>query len=90
MIYVIACLEGSSFFAIILSFKEGESDYRTLKVVHDGSIAAQSDNMLIYTISNRRHLLLEWMSDNAGYKTTEVDDLHPGETVEKKFTFGIL
>ena len=68
-----------------LSFEEGESGYKALKVALDGSIAAQSDNVIIYATSNRRHLLPEKMSDNASYKY-EGDDLHPGETVEEKIS----
>lgn len=69
-----------------LSFEEGESGYKALKVALDGSISAQSDNVLIYATSNRRHLLPERMSDNASYKTDDNGDLHPGETVEEKIS----
>ena len=69
-----------------LSFEEGEAGYKALKVALDGSIAAQSDNVLIYATSNRRHLMPEKMSDNAGYKHGEDGDLHPGETVEEKIS----
>lgn len=69
-----------------LSFEEGESGYKALKVALDGSVAAQSDNVLIYATSNRRHLLPERMSDNASYVHTEDGDLHPGETVEEKIS----
>jgi len=69
-----------------LSFEEGEAGYKALKVALDGSIAAQSDNVLIYATSNRRHLLPEKMSDNAGYTHGEDGDLHPGETVEEKIS----
>ncbi|RQO34908.1 AAA family ATPase [Herminiimonas sp. KBW02] len=69
-----------------LSFEEGEGGYKALKVALDGSISAQSDNVLIYATSNRRHLLPERMSDNAGYKTDDNGDLHPGETVEEKIS----
>ncbi len=48
-----------------LSFEEGEASYKALKVALDGSIAAQSENVLIYATSNRRHLMPEKMSDNA-------------------------
>jgi predicted AAA+ superfamily ATPase len=57
-----------------------------LKVALDGSIATQSDNVLIYATSNRRHLLAERMSDNTSYVHTEDGDLHPGETVEEKIS----
>ena len=69
-----------------LSFEDGESGYKALKVALDGSIAAQSDNVLIYATSNRRHLMPERMSDNATYVHTEDGDLHPGETVEEKIS----
>jgi predicted AAA+ superfamily ATPase len=69
-----------------LSFEEGEAGYKALKVALDGSVAAQSDNVLIYATSNRRHLLPEKMSDNAGASYTDDGDLHPGETVEEKIS----
>jgi predicted AAA+ superfamily ATPase len=69
-----------------LSFEEGESGYKALKVALDGSVAAQSDNVLIYATSNRRHLMPERMSDNTSYQHDEDGDLHPGETVEEKIS----
>ncbi|NHZ88134.1 DUF815 domain-containing protein [Massilia sp. CCM 8733] len=69
-----------------LSFEEGEAGYKALKVALDGSIAAQSDNVLIYATSNRRHLLPEKTSDNASYKHGADGDLHPGETVEERIS----
>ena len=69
-----------------LSFEEGESGYKALKVALDGGISAQSDNVLIYATSNRRHLMPERMSDNASYTHGGDGDLHPGETVEEKIS----
>lgn len=69
-----------------LSFEEGERGYKALKVALDGSIATQSDNVLIYATSNRRHLLPEKMSDNTSTTHTDDGDLHPGETVEEKIS----
>jgi len=69
-----------------LSFEEGEGGYKALKVALDGSITAQSDNVLIYATSNRRHLMPERMSDNTSYRHDEDGDLHPGETVEEKIS----
>lgn len=69
-----------------LSFEEGEASYKALKVALDGSISAQSDNVLIYATSNRRHLMPEKMSDNATYTHDEDGDLHPSETVEEKIS----
>src|SRR5258706_14245656 len=43
-----------------LSFELSEAaGYKALKVVLDGSIAATSENLLIYATSNRRHLMPE-------------------------------
>ncbi|MBB3119275.1 ATP-binding protein [Pseudoduganella violacea] len=69
-----------------LSFEEGESGYKALKVALDGSVSAQSDNVLIYATSNRRHLMPERMSENTSYRSDENGDLHPGETVEEKIS----
>ncbi|WP_322106090.1 ATP-binding protein [Paraburkholderia sp. J41] len=69
-----------------LSFEDGESGYKALKVALDGSVAAQSDNVLIYATSNRRHLLPEYMSDNESYKHTSDGEIHPGEVVEEKIS----
>ncbi|MBT0569400.1 ATP-binding protein [Curvibacter sp. CHRR-16] len=67
-----------------LSFEEGESGYKALKSVLDGSIAAASPNVLIYATSNRRHLLPEYMSENLTYTHTPEGEVHPGEVVEEK------
>ena len=69
-----------------LSFEEGESGYKSLKSALDGSVAAQSDNVLIYATSNRRHLLPEYMKDNETYRHTDDGEIHPGEVVEEKIS----
>ena len=69
-----------------LSFEEGEPGYKALKVALDGSIAAQSDNVLIYATSNRRHLMPEYMRENLQYKHQEDGEIHPGETSEEKIS----
>lgn len=67
-----------------LSFEEGESGYKALKSILDGSVAAASPNVLIYATSNRRHLLPEYMKDNLGTTPSESGEIHPGEVVEEK------
>jgi predicted AAA+ superfamily ATPase len=69
-----------------LSFEDGESGYKALKVALDGSVAAQSDNVVIYATSNRRHLLPEYMSDNESYRHTADGEIHPGEVIEEKIS----
>ncbi len=69
-----------------LSFEEGESSYKALKAVLDGSIAAPSENLLIYATSNRRHLMPEYMRENLDAKYQDDGEIHPGETVEEKIS----
>ena len=69
-----------------LSFEEGEAGYKALKSVLDGSVAAQSDNVLVYATSNRRHLMPEYMKENLSARHQEDGEIHPGETVEEKIS----
>jgi len=69
-----------------LSFEEGESGYKALKSVLDGSAASAGTNVLIYATSNRRHLMPEYMSENLQAKHQADGEVHPGETVEEKIS----
>ena len=69
-----------------MSFDAGETQYKALKSVLDGSVAATSSNVLVYATSNRRHLLPETMRDNQSYQHTPDGELHPGEAVEEKIS----
>jgi len=69
-----------------LSFDEGEPGYKALKSVLDGSVAATSENLVIYATSNRRHLLPEYMKENLTYTHTDDGEVHPGEVVEEKIS----
>ena len=66
-----------------LSFEADESGFKALKVVLDGSVAAASENCLIYATSNRRHLMPEYMGENLEYKHVG-EEIHPGEASEEK------
>ncbi len=75
-----------------LTFDAGEAGYKALKVVLDGSIAATSDNVLVYATSNRRHLMPEYMAENL--ETQHMgEEIRPGDTTEEKISlserFGI-
>ncbi len=68
-----------------LSFEAAESAYKALKVVLDGSVAAATDNVLVYATSNRRHLMPEFMAENL--ETRHVgEEIHPGEAIEEKIS----
>jgi hypothetical protein len=68
-----------------LSFDAGEPGFKALKVVLDGSIAAATDNCVIYATSNRRHLMPEYMQENLDYKHVG-EEIHPSETSEEKIS----
>ena len=68
-----------------LSFDANESGFKALKVVLDGSIAAATDNCIIYATSNRRHLMPEYMQENLDYKHVG-EEIHPSETSEEKIS----
>jgi len=68
-----------------LSFEASEAGYKALKVALDGSVAATSDNVLIYATSNRRHLMPEFMQENLEYHRVG-EEIHPGETSEEKIS----
>ena len=87
--YIIDLVEGRPERFIIfcddLSFEAGETAYKALKSVLDGSVAAAPDNVLIYATSNRRHLMPEYFSENLETKYIG-DEIHPGETTEEKIS----
>ena len=66
-----------------LSFSEGEPEYRELKAMLEGGIAARPENVLIYATSNRRHLMPRQVSENQ-YPQSDEDELYPRETTEEK------
>ncbi len=66
-----------------LSFEVGDAGYKALKVVLDGSMAATSDNILVYATSNRRHLLPEFIAESL--ETQHLGgEVRPGDSVEEK------
>lgn len=69
-----------------LSFDARDEGYKALKSILDGAIAAATENVVVYATSNRRHLMPEYQSDNAGYVMSEGGELHPGEAVEEKIS----
>lgn len=68
-----------------LSFESGDSLYKPLKSVLEGSIELPPDNVVFYATSNRRHLLPEHMRDNLD--TLLVDgEVHYSDTIEEKIS----
>jgi uncharacterized protein len=70
-----------------LSFEEGEGAYKAMKSALDGSIAGQTDNVLIYATSNRKHLMPEYHTENHTHNGRGDDgEIHPGDVVEEKIS----
>jgi uncharacterized protein len=68
-----------------LSFESDDASYKELKSALEGSMFKASANVLIYATSNRRHLLPEYMADNAQAQMVQ-GELHQGEAVEEKIS----
>ena len=68
-----------------LSFEADDASYKALKSALEGSVFTQSDNVLVYATSNRRHLLPEHMSDNTAARHVQ-GELHEAEAVEEKIS----
>ena len=69
-----------------LSFDDGDSSYRGLKRVLEGSIEAKPDNVLIYATSNRKHLLPEFMQDNRSVSLQDDGEIHFSDGVEERIS----
>ncbi len=69
-----------------LSFEDGESAYKAMKSALDGSIAGQTDNVLIYATSNRKHLMPEYHAENLSGRQSDDGEIHPGDVVEEKIS----
>lgn len=69
-----------------LSFEAGESGYKGLKSIMEGSLEAPPKNIRVYATSNRRHLVPEYMSDNQQATVGERGELHLGDSVEERIS----
>lgn len=68
-----------------LSFETGDSLYKPLKSVLEGSIELPPENVLFYATSNRRHLLPELMRDNLDTKLVD-GEVHYSDAIEEKIS----
>jgi uncharacterized protein len=70
-----------------LSFETGDTGYKNLKVMLDGRIERQSENILFYATSNRFHII------NESWKDREGGEIHFNDTMNEKLSlserFGI-
>lgn len=68
-----------------LAFEDGDTQYKHLKSVLEGSLELPPENVKLYATSNRRHLVSEYQSDNAQSKVVG-RELHHGDVVEEKIS----
>jgi predicted AAA+ superfamily ATPase len=68
-----------------LSFDSGDTLYKSLKSVLEGSIELPPENVLFYATSNRRHLLPEQMRDNLDTRLVD-GEVHYSDTNEEKIS----
>lgn len=66
-----------------LSFEEGETHYKALKSVLEGSLVHPGNNIVFYATSNRRHLIPQTMKENLDVSYEE-GELRPGDSIEEK------
>ncbi|MBQ8248453.1 MAG: ATP-binding protein [Clostridia bacterium] len=70
-----------------LSFLKDDDNFNALKAALEGSVTAKSSNVVIYTTSNRRHIVRETFSERDG------DDVHRNDTMQEMISlserFGI-
>ena len=76
-----------------LSFEEGDTSYKVLKVVLDGSIEKIPSNILIYATSNRKHIIPEYENDNLNVAIVN-KEMHFADAVEERISlsdrFGLI
>lgn len=66
-----------------LSFEAGETGYKALKSILEGSLELPPENVRVYATSNRRHLMPEFMADNLGTQSRG-GEIHPAEAIEEQ------
>lgn len=66
-----------------LSFEDGDSHYKALKSVLEGSLVNPGSNIVFYATSNRRHLIPQTMKENLDV-SYEDGELRPGDSIEEK------
>lgn len=69
-----------------LSFEAGDTGYKGLKTLLEGSLEAPPENIKVYATSNRRHLVPEYMDDNQQARYGIKGELHLGDSVEERIS----
>ena len=68
-----------------IAFEDGETQYKHLKSVLEGSLELPPENVRLYATSNRRHLVSEYQADNEQSRVVG-REIHHGDVVEEKIS----
>ena len=68
-----------------LSFEEDDEAFKALKVVLEGGLTAQPQNVVVYATSNRRHLVREFFAERPRPKDS--DEIQAWDTMQEKLSF---
>ena len=68
-----------------LSFEDDDETFKALKVVLEGSVTAQPQNVVVYATSNRRHLVREFFAERPRPKDS--DEIQAWDTMQEKLSF---
>ncbi|HAN45633.1 MAG TPA: AAA+ family ATPase [Cyanobacteria bacterium UBA8156] len=72
-------------FADDLSFEEDDNDFKSFKVLLEGTLAAKPRNAILCATSNRRHLVRELWGDRP--RPQDQEDLRSWDTLQQKLSF---
>jgi predicted AAA+ superfamily ATPase len=79
-------------FADDLSFEEDDNDFKSFKVLLEGTLAAKPRNAILCATSNRRHLVRELWGDRP--RPQDNEDLRSWDTLQQKLSladrFGLV
>ena len=67
-----------------LSFEEFETEYKYLKAIIEGGLEVRPNNILIYSTSNRRHLINETWKDRND--VTHNEGIYKSDTMQEKLS----
>ena len=73
-----------------LTFERHDREYRALKIAMEGQLRAAAGNVLIYTTSNRRHLIRETLADRDGGELNVNDNMQEMLSLAERFGISLF
>lgn len=69
-----------------LSFEETDSSFTAFKAFIEGGVESKPDNVIVYTTSNRRHLVKERIEDRPSGAAAASGDMRVFDTMQEQFS----